>query len=288
MLVVLEGSDGSGKSTQARQLAEELEKEFVAVQVFKFPSGRLRSAILENAESWRVAETRTAFFVDFALWYDEIVETSRNGVAILDRSWVSTAAYQAQSKWLQTRRDAHVGLEGAMILPPSRDAEQLAFQQATKAYMTETVALAYSLFPAFYEDIIYLFLDVDPETGGNREEDKNFFSGFGETTSLYRRLFTAPEFAEAREWLGGRVFKFNTGAVDAASGMQTYHGNPDGLTTALLELVFPPMQSWKYRSFSTAGIMVDGTVEARTRAGARATVFADAAIAKVLDVSPVE
>ena len=119
-LIVIEGTDGSGKSTQFRKLWEHLEADQVAFQHIVFPRYQEESSALirmylggqfGNKPSDVNAYTASAFFavdrfasykMDWGKWYEE------GGVVLSDRYTTSNAVHQAskqpeeeQAKFLQ-------------------------------------------------------------------------------------------------------------------------------------------------------------------------------------------
>ena len=109
-LIVIEGTDGSGKSTQFRKLWEHLEADQVAFQHIVFPRYQEESSALirmylggqfGNKPSDVNAYTASAFFavdrfasykMDWGKWYEE------GGVVLSDRYTTSNAVHQASKQ----------------------------------------------------------------------------------------------------------------------------------------------------------------------------------------------
>ena len=99
LLVVIEGIDGTGKSTLARQLAERLEQAGECVVLSREPTqGRYGRRLRDSAIAGRLApaEELELFMADRREHVDGLILPSlRSGkLVILDRYYFSTAAYQ--------------------------------------------------------------------------------------------------------------------------------------------------------------------------------------------------
>jgi dTMP kinase len=104
VLIAIEGIDGAGKTTQARMLAEWLERAGLAVLLTKEPtSGRWGRIIRESASSGRLSpqEELHAFLEDrrehVALELGPALAAGT--IVIIDRYYFSTAAYQGARGW---------------------------------------------------------------------------------------------------------------------------------------------------------------------------------------------
>ena len=98
-LLVVEGIDGAGKSTVARRLADHLRgRGFVCTQSREPTDGPFGRALRESAKHGRLAlEEELALFVkDRAEHVEKLIRPAlaRGEVVILDRYYLSTAAYQ--------------------------------------------------------------------------------------------------------------------------------------------------------------------------------------------------
>ena len=99
MFIVLEGIDGTGKSTQARRLAEHFKNMGREVTLSREPTDGSWGTLLRNsAESGRLSpeEELDAFLKDRRQHVGELIEPAltSGGVVILDRYYFSTMAYQ--------------------------------------------------------------------------------------------------------------------------------------------------------------------------------------------------
>ncbi|NWK54596.1 dTMP kinase [Verrucomicrobiaceae bacterium N1E253] len=98
-LIVIEGIDGTGKSTQARMLAEQLRSQGLQVkQSFEPTNGPWGSKLRASATSGRLSieEELELFLKDRRQHVDELIQPtiSSGGIVILDRYYFSTMAYQ--------------------------------------------------------------------------------------------------------------------------------------------------------------------------------------------------
>lgn len=104
MYIVIEGQDGTGKSTQVRLLKEFFENQGKTVVVMDEPDGDLPQAhelhdlILVRGKEYNLEPmTNVLLFTAarFELWRKQIEPTLRNGgIVISARNWWSTLAYQ--------------------------------------------------------------------------------------------------------------------------------------------------------------------------------------------------
>ena len=98
-LVVIEGIDGAGKTTQARLLAEDCARRNLAHAVSKEPTdGRYGAQMRDSAKSGRLSlqEEITLFMLDRREHVATFIKPAlcAEKVVILDRYYFSTAAYQ--------------------------------------------------------------------------------------------------------------------------------------------------------------------------------------------------
>lgn len=98
-LIVIEGIDGTGKSTQATMLAEALRKSHEeVVQSFEPTNGPWGKKLRESATTGRLSiEEELNYFIRDRREHVENVITpvmERGGIVILDRYYFSTMAYQ--------------------------------------------------------------------------------------------------------------------------------------------------------------------------------------------------
>ena len=98
-LIVLEGIDGTGKSTQARMLAEALRNEGRRVVLSREPTdGAFGRRLRESANSGRLSpeEELQLFHQDRREHVETLIEPALQGgeIVILDRYYFSTMAYQ--------------------------------------------------------------------------------------------------------------------------------------------------------------------------------------------------
>lgn len=98
-LIVIEGIDGTGKSTQATMLAEALRKSHKeVVQSFEPTNGPWGKKLRESATTGRLSiEEELNYFIRDRREHVENVITpvmERGGIVILDRYYFSTMAYQ--------------------------------------------------------------------------------------------------------------------------------------------------------------------------------------------------
>jgi dTMP kinase len=99
MFIVLEGIDGTGKSTQARKLAEYFIAKGRTVALSREPTDGPWGTLLRNsAETGRLSpeEELDAFLKDRRQHVEELISPclSKGNVVILDRYYFSTMAYQ--------------------------------------------------------------------------------------------------------------------------------------------------------------------------------------------------
>lgn len=98
-LIVIEGIDGTGKSTQATMLAEALRKEgHEVVQSFEPTNGPWGRKLRESATTGRLSiEDELDYFLKDRLQHvDELIQPTveRGGIVVLDRYYFSSMAYQ--------------------------------------------------------------------------------------------------------------------------------------------------------------------------------------------------
>ena len=104
MYIVIEGQDGTGKSTQVRLLKEYFEKQGKEVVVMDEPDGDLPQAhdlhdlILVKGKDYNLEPMTNVLLFTAAraeLWRKQIEPTLKNGgIVISARNWWSTLAYQ--------------------------------------------------------------------------------------------------------------------------------------------------------------------------------------------------
>lgn len=106
MFIILEGIEGSGKSTQARFLSRRLRKEGYDVVLTKEPGGEgvrrlIRRAIFKTDDPW---SELFLFWADRRLHYVQIKAwLAEKKIVISDRSFPSTYAYQYMVRGLARR-----------------------------------------------------------------------------------------------------------------------------------------------------------------------------------------
>jgi dTMP kinase len=108
LLIVFEGPDGAGKSTQTRRLAERLEGDGFDVLVTREPGGtrlgdRLRGLLLEYGDHEVFAETEALLYAaDRAQHVREVLRPAleRGAVVVCDRYVDSSLAYQGGGRGL--------------------------------------------------------------------------------------------------------------------------------------------------------------------------------------------
>ena len=116
-LIVIEGTDGSGKSTQFQKMSEHLEKDGVAFKHIVFPRYSEESSALIRmylggqfgdkptdvnayaASSFYAVDRYASYKMDWGKWYEE------GGVVISDRYTTSNAVHQASKEEGQARQD---------------------------------------------------------------------------------------------------------------------------------------------------------------------------------------
>ena len=116
-LIVIEGTDGSGKSTQFRLMSERLEKDGIAFKHIVFPRYSEESSALIRmylggqfgdkpsdvnayaASSFYAVDRYASYKMDWGKWYEE------GGVVISDRYTTSNAVHQASKESGQARQD---------------------------------------------------------------------------------------------------------------------------------------------------------------------------------------
>lgn len=116
-LIVIEGTDGSGKSTQFRLMSEHLEKDGVAFKHIVFPRYSEESSALIRmylggqfgdkpsdvnayaASSFYAVDRYASYKMDWGKWYED------GGVVISDRYTTSNAVHQASKESGQARQD---------------------------------------------------------------------------------------------------------------------------------------------------------------------------------------
>lgn len=98
-LIVIEGIDGTGKSTQATMLADALRKEgHEVVQSFEPTNGPWGRQLRESATTGRltIEEELDCFLKDRRQHVEELIAPTiaRGGIVVLDRYYFSSMAYQ--------------------------------------------------------------------------------------------------------------------------------------------------------------------------------------------------
>lgn len=101
LFIVLEGIDGTGKSTQCRLLYEKLLSLDYTVHLDKEPSDKKYGAIVrESAETGRLSPDQELeyFHLDRKMHVEELITPAKQAgeIVILDRYYFSTIAYQGQ------------------------------------------------------------------------------------------------------------------------------------------------------------------------------------------------
>ena len=116
-LIVIEGTDGSGKSTQFRLMSERLEQDSVQFRHIVFPRYNEESSALIRmylggqfgkkpsdvnayaASSFYAVDRYASYKMDWGQWYDQ------GGVVLSDRYTTSNAVHQASKEQGQARKD---------------------------------------------------------------------------------------------------------------------------------------------------------------------------------------
>ena len=116
-LIVIEGTDGSGKSTQFRLLSQHLEKENIAFKHLVFPRYQEESSALIRmylggqfgsnpsdvnayaASSFYAVDRYASYKMDWGQWYEE------GGLVLSDRYTTSNAVHQASKEPEDKRQD---------------------------------------------------------------------------------------------------------------------------------------------------------------------------------------
>lgn len=121
MYIVIEGQDGTGKSTQARLLKEYFEKQGKTVVVMDEPDGDLPQAhdihdliVIKGKEYGLEPMTNLALFTAARseLWRKIAEPTLKNGgIVISARNWWSTLAYQGYGEGLSRSKIIRVTKE---------------------------------------------------------------------------------------------------------------------------------------------------------------------------------
>ncbi|RME76338.1 MAG: dTMP kinase [Planctomycetota bacterium] len=149
VFIVLEGPDGAGKSTQARRLAERLERSGFEVVLVREPGGtplgeRVRELLLDPAEPMSVRAELFLFQAARAQLTERVIRPAlaAGRVVVADRFYASTAVYQGfapgaemRSPTLDPERAIELSLlaTGGLLpdrtllltLPPERAARRL-------------------------------------------------------------------------------------------------------------------------------------------------------------------
>lgn len=123
-LIVLEGPEGVGKTTQARRLVEVLTQQSVKCEYHREPGGTLlgesiRAVLLERSQNVTPAAEALLFMASRAqLMSEKVVPALHDGrVVVLDRFFLSTYAYQIHGRGLPERevREANLLAVGAVV-----------------------------------------------------------------------------------------------------------------------------------------------------------------------------
>ncbi len=93
MFIVIEGLDGTGKSTTAKALAEALDGKFLTTPLDKFKEVRPELEDIYGEESL----ARQLFYASTAVCSSNRVveELAQNGCVVIDRYWLSTQVYHS-------------------------------------------------------------------------------------------------------------------------------------------------------------------------------------------------
>lgn len=145
LFLSLEGIDGSGKSTQARRLADTLRQRGHAVTLTREPGGspgaeEIRRLVLEGATDRWSAETEILLFT--AARRDHLEKTIRPALA-----------------------------RGEIVITDRFADSTRIFQGITRGDLTETVDSLHSLMIGVEPDLTLLF-DLDPATGLSRAQTR--------------------------------------------------------------------------------------------------------------------
>ncbi len=107
LLVVLEGAEGVGKSTQIRRLAEWLEQREVAAVVVREPGGsplgeHIRALLLDSVGDMPPAAEALLFMASRADLMARVIEPAlaEGRIVLADRFFLSTYAYQVEARGL--------------------------------------------------------------------------------------------------------------------------------------------------------------------------------------------
>lgn len=212
MIVVLEGGEGAGKTTLANNLEEISKKTDVPVRRFKLPTPFIVNQFL--ARKWSPFQSQAIIFADLGYNLKDILAASQEGVALLDRSWISDIVYRAPElqKMFEASLDHMRDLMGVGYVTPAMGMVGVAKEASLQFAVDYTLNMVRTVFPQlFEEDLMYIFLDVDAETSVSREEDPARFSEpetIRAVNATYRYVFS-PDNVEAQ--MGGRIVKFFTG-----------------------------------------------------------------------------
>jgi dTMP kinase len=184
LFIVLEGAEGSGKSTQARLLGERLSKGGIAHILTREPGGtsvgeEIRAILLHGADI--PAETELLLMnAARAVFVAEVVKPAlgRGDVVIADRFWLSSLAYQGHGRGLPLENvrqicafaaqgvepDLTIVLDVSMAISEERRAGRGADRiERAGTDFHERVAGAYRLLPQTESNVSLISGVGDPE-----------------------------------------------------------------------------------------------------------------------------
>ena len=208
LLITLEGVDGSGKSTKARMLVEELEAAGREVVSLREPGGtaiseKIRDILLdpENDEMADVCEL-LLYESSRAQLVSEIVMPAleRGAVVLCDRFYDSTFAYQAVARGLDRELVKQANAIGSCGIVPDRTivfdlAPDESYERATRHGVDRLEAEG----PSFQERVREGYLEL----AAMEPERVRVVDGVGEKAEVYARMVDElvdllPELAKER------------------------------------------------------------------------------------------
>lgn len=159
LLITFEGTDGSGKTTQARILAETLRERGYTVRTYKFPttgiSGKLAYAYLNseiNSEALNGYQAASLYLVDMVCYTNEINTAIENGEIVIVDRYVGSNFYQQAAR--------------------SLNLDSFSFVMDLKKFIQEIRTMAYNIMGIRRPDITF-FMEVSSRFSKQiREKDK--------------------------------------------------------------------------------------------------------------------
>lgn len=176
MFIVFEGLDGSGSTTQAKLLAERLEKNGRATLLTKEPTdstpiGKMIREILQHKWSTSAEGLQLLFCADRAEHLKNTIEPALNNhqVVICDRYFLSTLAYGGMNvdmNWLEELNKFFIqpDLTFLLQLPPEKCLERIVgrgsdFELFEKKEKLEKIWANYNRLAGEYSNVIQLDAD---------------------------------------------------------------------------------------------------------------------------------